>query len=215
VSDRPGKGRVLQARAQRTRESLLAAAAEVFDRLGYSAATVDDIAQEAEVTKGGLAYHFPSKAEIAQAIVQEHHLAWHRLMAEAERWDVDGLEAIGRLITRVGGSFATSAVARAGLRLGNEYRQIDSELPAPFVEWIAKIAELLRQGQLDGSVGSTVNCPEAAYMIVGSFFGIQEISARLSDRRDLDQRLQRWWAQFRVTLEAEASARPKPRRIAR
>ncbi len=166
------------------------------------------------MTKGGLAYHFPSKAEIAQAIVEEHHLAWLRLMAESDCWELDGLETIGRLIERVGKSFASSAVARAGLRLGNEYQQIDAELPAPFVEWIAKIGELLRRGQVDGSVRSTVNCAESAYVIVATFYGIQEVSARLTGRRDLDQRLEQWWSSFRLSLAVDTSARSKPRRVA-
>jgi len=183
----------MQARAQRTRGAGVLAAAEVFDRLGYAATTLDDIAEHMDATRGGLQYHFPSKAAIAVAVVEAHHEGWFRLMDEAASWGSGPLDTIGRLIQRVGESFATSAIARAGLRLGNEYELIDSELPAPFVDWIREISRLLRRGIAEGEVSSSVDPDKRARRIVASFFGIQEVSARLDGRAGLAQELAEWW----------------------
>ena len=60
----PGKPR--QARAIRTRDSVLAAAARVIDRQGLAATRLEEIATEAEVTKGALYLAFASKSESPQ-----------------------------------------------------------------------------------------------------------------------------------------------------
>jgi len=54
----------------RTRERLLDAAAKVVHRDGAQALTLDAVAQEAEVSKGGLLYHFKSKNDLVNAMVE-------------------------------------------------------------------------------------------------------------------------------------------------
>jgi len=54
---------------QKVREKLYAAAAEVFARKGYAAASVQEIVQKAGVTKPVLYYYFGSKEGVYQAIL--------------------------------------------------------------------------------------------------------------------------------------------------
>lgn len=56
-------------RAARTREELLAAAAREIGRRGYVAATVDDIAAAAGVTKGAFYVHFEDKAAVLREVL--------------------------------------------------------------------------------------------------------------------------------------------------
>src|SRR5215207_1547262 len=51
-------------RAEARRREILLAAANVFAREGYAAATLDDIAEQLGVTKGVIYYYFRSKEEI-------------------------------------------------------------------------------------------------------------------------------------------------------
>lgn len=51
-------------RTRRRRERILDAAFHVFSRSGYRDAAVDDIAREAETSKGGIYFHFPTKESI-------------------------------------------------------------------------------------------------------------------------------------------------------
>lgn len=60
-----------QERAVRTRRAILEAAAAVFDERGYEAATIADILARAGVTKGALYFHFCSKQELAQGVLDE------------------------------------------------------------------------------------------------------------------------------------------------
>lgn len=51
-------------RTRKRRERILDAAFHVFSRTGYRDAAVDDIAREAETSKGGIYFHFPTKESI-------------------------------------------------------------------------------------------------------------------------------------------------------
>ncbi|WP_156509801.1 TetR family transcriptional regulator, partial [Rhodococcoides corynebacterioides] len=56
---------VRQARAEITRDTVLAGAATVFLRLGYANASLSEIISQSQVTKGALYFHFGSKEELA------------------------------------------------------------------------------------------------------------------------------------------------------
>ena len=56
--------------ARQTRESLLRAALEVFDRRGVARASLAEIAREAGVTRGALYWHFKSREDLFDALFQ-------------------------------------------------------------------------------------------------------------------------------------------------
>jgi len=55
-----------------TRQRLLDAAEALARRLGPGNLSLDAVAAEAGVSKGGLLYHFPSKAKLMEALVAQH-----------------------------------------------------------------------------------------------------------------------------------------------
>lgn len=56
-------------RTRKRRERILDAAFHVFSRTGYRDAAVDDIAREAETSKGGIYFHFPTKESILMELM--------------------------------------------------------------------------------------------------------------------------------------------------
>ena len=68
----------------RTRDRLLDAAGTVVHRDGAQALTLDAVAKEAEVSKGGLLYHFKSKNDLVQAMVERWMADFGREMEEAD-----------------------------------------------------------------------------------------------------------------------------------
>jgi len=68
----------------RTRDRLLDAAATVVHRDGAQALTPDAVAQEAEVSKGGLLYHFKSKRDLVEGMVARWLAEFQREMDEAD-----------------------------------------------------------------------------------------------------------------------------------
>lgn len=59
-----------QFRAQDRHRRILDAALEIFSYKGYHAASVDDIAQAAQTSKGGIYFHFPTKEAIFLALLE-------------------------------------------------------------------------------------------------------------------------------------------------
>src|SRR2546427_7429240 len=63
--------RAARAEGREARAELLTAALGVFARCGYREAGVDEIAAEAGYSKGALYWHFPGKAELLTALLEE------------------------------------------------------------------------------------------------------------------------------------------------
>jgi AcrR family transcriptional regulator len=185
-----------QDRAKRTREQILAAAARVFERQGYAATRLEDIGADAQVTKGALYFHFRSKADLARAVMDAHHARWGEIVREVASRGADPLTTVVALSFAVAANFRTNEIARAGVRLGNEYRLIDAELPTPFVGWVARLTELIERAQAEALVTAGLDCGAAARAVVAGYFGLQEMSARLSGGKDVAERLREWWRLF-------------------
>jgi TetR/AcrR family transcriptional regulator, acrAB operon repressor len=58
--------------AAKTREALLKAALRVFSRSGFSGSTLEDVSREAGLTRGAIYWHFGSKTELYQALMNEY-----------------------------------------------------------------------------------------------------------------------------------------------
>lgn len=66
------------------RERILDAALAVSDRVGAAHLTLDAVAAEAGVSKGGLLYHFASKDLLLKGVVEHHMDQHHRDLEMAE-----------------------------------------------------------------------------------------------------------------------------------
>jgi AcrR family transcriptional regulator len=67
-----GCGLLPETPTQDTRQVVLEAALRVFARSGLSAATLDDIAAEANVSRGALCWHFHNKEELLTGIIKHY-----------------------------------------------------------------------------------------------------------------------------------------------
>jgi AcrR family transcriptional regulator len=74
----------------RTKDRLLDAAGAVVMREGAQALTLDAVAEEAEVSKGGLLYHFKSKRDLVEGMVARWLDEFQREMDEADTEFVRG-----------------------------------------------------------------------------------------------------------------------------
>jgi len=66
-----------------TRKHLLKKALTAFSKKGYAAATLEDIASEAEVTRGAIYHHFGGKAELYNTLVREYADRGSAIMQQA------------------------------------------------------------------------------------------------------------------------------------
>lgn len=72
-----------------TRERILDIAQELFARQGYTATSITDIARGLGTTSAALYYHFPSKAAILDALVEQPVAVYAALAARAGEMDAD------------------------------------------------------------------------------------------------------------------------------
>jgi AcrR family transcriptional regulator len=70
-----------------TRQQLLRAALKHFANSGYAATSVQDIVDDAKLSKPALYYHFKDKAGLFQALVHEAHDERYRVLCEAAQSD--------------------------------------------------------------------------------------------------------------------------------
>ena len=75
-----------------TRQHILRAALKRFADAGYAATSVQQIVDDAKVSKPALYYHFADKARLFQALVHEAHDDRYRLLQEAAR-NASGIQA--------------------------------------------------------------------------------------------------------------------------
>jgi AcrR family transcriptional regulator len=68
----------------RTKDRLLDAAGAVVMRDGAQALTLDAVALEAEVSKGGLLYHFKSKRDLVEGLIERWLAEFQREMDEED-----------------------------------------------------------------------------------------------------------------------------------
>ena len=59
-------------RGEERREKILQVAESIVLQKGFATTSIDDILQQAHITKGGFFYHFQGKSELAKALVERY-----------------------------------------------------------------------------------------------------------------------------------------------
>ncbi|MGW0330995.1 ScbR family autoregulator-binding transcription factor [Streptomyces sp. NPDC003011] len=178
-----------QERAIRTRRAILEAAGAVFDEHGYTSTTIAMVLERADVTKGALYFHFPSKEALAQAVLDEQVPFGTvppqpcKLQEMIDMTFVVGQRLLGNALLRGSVRLAVDQASPSGVDHGEPFRQ-----------WADRLTSLLEQGRAQGELLPTVDIRETVELLVGSFTGIQLMSRALTDRDDLGHRLSVLWA---------------------
>ncbi|MFH9010784.1 ScbR family autoregulator-binding transcription factor [Streptomyces sp. NPDC017943] len=172
-----------QDRAIRTRQTILSAAAKVFEERGYQAATISEIITMAGVTKGALYFHFPSKEHLAEGVLTEQD---QTLPVPDRPFKVQQL--VDTVVLHAH-RLQTDPMVRAGVRLTLDQQAQGLDRSGPFVRWSEVGNELLEKAQAQGELLDHVNPGETADVLVGSFAGIQAMSQAVCEYQDLPGRV--------------------------
>ncbi|MER5950748.1 ScbR family autoregulator-binding transcription factor [Streptomyces sp. NPDC001904] len=172
----------MQDRAIRTRQSILSAAAVVFEERGYQAATISEILTAAEVTKGALYFHFQSKEHLAQGVLsaQDGDMTIPRTCKIQQLVDMGMLHAY---------RLQTDPIVRAGVRLSLDQQALGLDRSGAFERWAASIEQTLDAAYTQGELLPHVQPRETADVMVGSFAGVQAMSQALCNYQDLQHRI--------------------------
>jgi AcrR family transcriptional regulator len=176
-----------------TRAGILQVAAQEFEAHGYVGASLSDIAEKLGLTKGALYFHYPSKGDIARAIVSDYFNSWEPLVKAAEERGNGPLEAIRWLTGQVAVAYRDDIHIRAAVRLVRDRASIDVELPTPFVDWIKTSRYFLEKAQALGEIRSDIDLERVTLISVASWFGVQQVSQDLDSRDSLEEFTDSLW----------------------
>ncbi|MET0975589.1 MAG: ScbR family autoregulator-binding transcription factor [Leifsonia sp.] len=184
---------VSQERARATRDRIMMAAADAFERIGFASTSLADIADIAGVTKGAVYFHFPSKDAVALAVIAaEHALASASASAIMAATECP-LECAVMLSADLARRLQTDPIVRAGIRLTTESSRLDAPIREPYEDWLATFEALVRRAVDRGEVRSDIDPAALARFIIPSFTGIQMVSELFSGRADLPERVGQMW----------------------
>ena len=100
-----------------TRATLLKAALSVFSAKGYAAATLDDVAKAAKVTRGAIYWHFKSKADLYNTLIQEFSARGAAVVQQAVAEGGTLIEVLRRVFVRQCALIEEDKEARAVMEL--------------------------------------------------------------------------------------------------
>jgi AcrR family transcriptional regulator len=179
-------------RADTTRQRLIAAASRQFANRPYSLVSLDDILAEAELTKGAMYFHFPSKQALAMAIIDDLTEMGRVAAIELLARKMSGLETLIDLVFLRAVQDTQHEVARAGVRL---LETLDNTTPLPPVlwqSWIEFVTTLIQRAVTEGDVTDQHDPEDIAKMLVALWVGIRRTSNLDQPEHYLDD-LQKAW----------------------
>jgi AcrR family transcriptional regulator len=84
-----------------TRATLLKTALSVFSAKGYAAATLEDVAKAAKVTRGAIYWHFKSKADLYNTLISEFSARGTAVVQQAVAEGGTLIDILRRIFVRV------------------------------------------------------------------------------------------------------------------
>ena len=181
-----------------TREKLLNAAFEEIHRSGFQAASLDRILARAGVTKGALYHHFPDKAALGYAVVDEvvKGLLLERWLGLLDQQAGDPLTALQRVLRHRAASLTAEEI-ELGCPLNNlaqEMSPLDERfrrlVDATFEAWRKGFSQALERGQADGTVRRDVDPRRVAAFLVAAAEGSYGLAKSASSRTMLRSNLE-------------------------
>ena len=170
-----------------TRQKILRAAFPEIYRHGFQAASLDAILGEAGVTKGALYHHFPSKAALGHAVVDEVITGFL-----LQRWSLppgglDRLSALQAVLRhRAAHSDPDEAVLGCPLNnLAQEMAPLDPEfrrrIDAAYAQWVELFAGPLEAARQAGTVRPEVDPRRVATFLVATIEGSYSVAKGTGD----------------------------------
>ncbi|MER5886599.1 ScbR family autoregulator-binding transcription factor [Streptomyces sp. NPDC001941] len=197
----------MQARSERTRQRLVHAGAEMFNRNGYANATLGQIAGAAGMTKGALYFHFASKDGLADA-VQERGRAMLGEFVQAQ-WEagVSPVQALIDMTHWLARTLHEDPVIRASFRITNECTWRQPPVTDFHQAWITEVLRLIGQAREADEIPAAVpggDGPEA--LLSATVCGIGVLAGTGLPPAELSRRVAVMWEPLLVALVPPAAA---------
>ncbi|MGK5497853.1 ScbR family autoregulator-binding transcription factor [Streptomyces sp. URMC 125] len=206
---------VKQERAVRTRANVLRAAAAEFDRSGYDGTSLSKVSKAAGLSVGALTFHFSTKAELADAVLEEGWSVTRAALERVTKESAPPLRTIIDLTLELARLMEEEVSVRSAVRLARE-------LPAvpPWSDgWLPTVRELLdeahRTGQLREDALPTDVTTLVDHLASGAEAYLRSRLASKSEYESAAARLERVWRLVLAGVSKEGVPEPPERSPAR
>jgi len=167
-----------QERAIRTRKAILNAAAAIFDERGYETATISDVLERAEVTKGALYFHFASKEALARGVLEGAVTTEGVLRQDLKLQEV--VDVLLLMAFRLPREPMLSAPMRIAVDPGSR-----AVFGTRWPDWILLLADLVGQAKARGEVHQHIDEVGTGRLLVSAWTGVRVVTEGLPDEYDL------------------------------
>jgi TetR/AcrR family transcriptional regulator, transcriptional repressor for nem operon len=169
-----------------TAERILDVAEALVQSRGFNGFSYADVAEELQITKAGLHYHFPGKGELGDALIERYAARFAEALVAVDREEPDApakLRAYARLYADV---FRDDRMCLCGM-LAADY----ATLPHPMRERVVRffddnerwLARVLEAGRRDGTLRFQGSSRAVARTLVGGLEGAMLVARPYGDVR--------------------------------
>lgn len=203
--------RKTKAKSQKTRQHLLNAALEVFHKQGVTRATLQEIAQEAGVTRGALYWHFKNKEDLFKAlfeqVFQDCHLSLDEPLAEID----DAWVYLRQQLIHVFNNLSEYEWHRKFFNVVNmkcehtPHNQTITALAEKYHQFfLARISQIVHLCHKQGKLPENIDLELAIIYLESSFVGVMRLAAFQPERFDLLSTAERTIDASMETLQTSA-----------
>lgn len=193
-----------QARAELTRDAVLLGAAEVFLRLGYANASLNEIINQSHVTKGALYFHFGSKEELARAVIDQGAQRLADAVLPVVNSRVPALEAVISISYDIAELTLSEPIVGAMTKLTyqiGDWRGAADRSPGQLAG--ALYRDLAARAVTEGDLRSDANPNDVGMVWHQAVTGAYVVAASADDLPSMASRLERTWYYHLPAVVAE------------
>lgn len=173
-----------QREKEQRRLDIILAAEKTFFAKGIAVATIDDVAETAELSKGTIYLYFKDREEIIAAIFGRGMGILGGMMAEAISRHQDAISMIGAL-GKTYLAFAKKFPGHFALMLETELHRLDADDDRPEacscvkagLDLLSMLREILARGMAEGTIRNDIDPAQLAIIVWGQLHGVIAIAS--------------------------------------
>jgi len=171
-----------------TKNQIIEKAVQLFLQRGFSTTTLDEIAQQAKVTRGAIYWHFKDKLNIVKELVEVEHQNLTQKLNDLFDENIPPIVKIERIIEEIVINFFDSKSFQDFIELTwfkIEYSQLarlhasKAELTDYFIE---NLKSLVNEAQSAGEIKNEVNASDVTVTITNMINGMYRLFFILPDQ---------------------------------
>lgn len=163
-------------RADTTRQQILRAAAHQFAGRSYHEVGLDDILADAQLTKGAMYFHFPSKHALALAIIEQQTAADNLAIQDLVNRKLSGLETLVDFCYLIAIQDMSQDMARAGLRLIESVGRTDGIQAKALGGMVETLTDVVRRAVAEGDLIEHCDPQALGLLLLSLYIGLRQTS---------------------------------------